>query len=378
MPRCRYPHILLVVLALATPVWSAGFARHDSVHTAIFSDFRYEGRQPANGTVRLDGNSYLNPVIAGSYSDPAIVRVGRDYYLTNASFTLFPGGPILHSRDLVHWKHIGAAISRPEQFSYKGLDTWQGDYANDLKYRNGIFYFSGACQGCGGPFLMTTRNPAGVWSGPVFLQLEGIDTSIFFDDDGRAYLLICGPPPGGAKWEGHRAILMQELDLNSLKLIGERFTLVDGGDDPGGKPYWLEGPHLLKHEGRYVLIAAQGGTKEAHTQVAFRADRLRGPYVPRPRNPILSQIGLDAQRRFPVTQAGHADFVRTQAGEWWAVFLASRPWSADELTYNTGRETFLLPLRWKDGWPEILPKGEAVPLKGSSAPPAGRAHGRAA
>lgn len=359
--RWNLAHLAAAILLAAAPVCDARTAAEPGSSTAVFSDFRYDGRAPAGVGGRPDAGSYANPVISGSHADPAIVRVGRDYFLTTSSFTLFPGGPIFRSRDLVHWRQIGSAISRAEQFSFRGLDTWQGDYANDLKVKDGVFYFTSACQGCGGPFLMTARDPAGPWTGPVFLPMEGIDTSIFFDDDGRAYVLICAPPPGGARWEGHRAILMQELDLRTLKLVGERTTLVDGGDDPSGKPFWLEGPHLIKREGRYVLIAAQGGTKEAHSEVAFRADRLRGPYLPNPHNPILSQNGLDPNRPSPIVQAGHADLVQTPAGDWWAVFLASRPWGADELTYNAGRETFLLSATWKDGWPQILPRGVPVP-----------------
>ncbi len=290
------------------------------------------------------------------------MRVGPDYYLTTSSFTVFPGAPVLHSRDLVHWRQVGAAISRPEELSFKGLDTWQGDYANDIKHKDGVFYLLTSCAGCGGPLVKTAPAAAGPWSPAVFLPMEGIDPSIFFDDDGRAYVLICAPPPGGARWTGHRAILMQELDLHTLRLVGPRSTLVDGGDDPGGRPFWLEGPHLIKHDGRYVLIAAQGGTKEAHVEVAFRADRLLGPYLPDPRNPILSQNDLDPARPNAVTQAGHADIVETAAGDWWAVFLGSRPWSPDPLAYNTGRETFLLPMTWRDGWPVILPPGAPVPL----------------
>lgn len=358
--RARRATVLIV--AACGLVAAAPLAPGSAAPSAVFTDFRYEGGRPAQPAARPPAGEFRNPILSGSHSDPAIVRVGADFYLTTASFTLYPGAPVFRSRDLVHWRQVGAALSGPGAPSFKGLDTWQGGYANDLKAKDGVFYFLTTCMGCGGSLVETARDPAGPWSAPTFLPLEGIDPSIFFDDDGRAYVLASATPLGGERWPGHRAIIMQELDLPTLKLVGPRTALVDGGDDPSGRPFWLEGPHLLKHDGRYVLIAAQGGTKEAHAEVAFRADRLRGPYLADPHNPILSQNGLDPRRPHPVTQTGHADLVQTAAGDWWAVFLGSRPWSADPLAYNTGRETFLLPLTWRDGWPEILPPGAPVPL----------------
>ena len=144
-------------------------------------------------------------------------------------------------------------------------------------------------------------------------------------------------------------------------MTGARTFIVDGGAKRAEMPFWIEGPHLFWKDGRYYLICAEGGTKEAHHEVVFRADAVRGPWHPGP-SPILSQLGLDPARPDPVVQAGHADFVQTPAGDWWAVFLASRPWGAGDLDYNTGRETFLLPVHWRDGWPLILPQGLSVPL----------------
>ena len=117
------------------------------------------------------------------------------------------------------------------------------------------------------------------------------------------------------------------------------------------------------------------GTKEHHSEVAFRADRLRGPYVARGA-PILTQEGLDPARPDRVVQAGHADLVQTPACDWWSVFLASRPVGPGQLDYLTGRETFLLPVKWQDGWPVIVPAGRGIPPRGTAprlAPSAGLA-----
>src|SRR5690606_36990363 len=120
-----------------------------------------------------------------------------------------------------------------------------------------------------------------------------------------------------------------------------------------------EAPHLFKVDGTYYLIAAEGGTGDQHSEVVFRSDDVWGPYEPYAGNPILTQRHLDPARPFPVTSTGHADFVQTPGGDWWAVFLGTRPYEGDH--YNTGRETFLMPVRWVDGWPVITSGDETVP-----------------
>ena len=334
---------------------------------ASFSRFRYEGHQPTHARPLPPGH-YRNPIIQGSYSDPSIIRVGGDYYLTSASMTFWPGLPIFHSRDLVHWRQIGSALDRPGQMKIAGLDTWLGIYAPALAYDAGTFYLITTCQGCGGNFILTTRRPEGPWSDPHWLPFAGIDPSLFFDTDGRAWVVNNGPPEGTPRYDGHRAIWLQQIDVKTFTMIGERRVIVDGGTDPAKHPFWIEGPHLFRKDGGYILVAAQGGTKERHSEVACRAPGLAGPWTPAP-EPILSQLDLDPARPDPVVQAGHADLIATPAGDWWAVFLASRPWGRGELDYNTGRETFLLPVAWRDGWPVILPPGQPVPPT-TRAPPA--------
>ncbi|MDE6857599.1 MAG: family 43 glycosylhydrolase, partial [Alistipes sp.] len=210
-------------------------------------------------------------------------------------------------------------------------------------------------------YIVKCKDPlAGVWSDPIPLpEVEGIDPSLFFDDDGRAYLLHNDMPPGGRQWKSHRALWLREFDTERDCTVGERTLLLDGGLDFAAQPEWLEGPHLYKHDGRYYLLAAEGGTYEEHSQVALVSDDIRGPYVPCAVNPILTQRDLPADRADKVTSVGHADMVCTPEGEWWAVFLGCRPYDGD--FYNTGRETFLLPVAWRDGGPVILAQGEAVP-----------------
>jgi len=167
------------------------------------------------------------------------------------------------------------------------------------------------------------------------------------------------PPDNKPLYQGHRAIWIQEFDLAANKLTGPRKVIVNGGVDLAKQPIWIEGPHLYRIKGAYYLMCAEGGTERNHSEVIFRSKSPWGPYEPYKDNPILTQRDLPEDRSNPVTNSGHADLIQMKDGSWWAVFLASRPYEG--FRYNTGRETFLLPVTWKDGWPVILDKGQPVP-----------------
>ncbi|TPE62718.1 glycoside hydrolase family 43 protein [Sandaracinobacter neustonicus] len=329
---------------------------------ANFRWFHYKGSDPVDAVAKPGAGEFRNPVLAGFYPDPSIVRVGPDYYLVNSSFSWFPGVPVWHSRDLVSWRQIGNAIDRPGMVDFKGKELSQGLFAPTISWHDGIFYIANTCFACGGNYIVTATNPAGPWSQPHwFPELGwGIDPSLFFDEDGSAWLLNNDVPPGGETYPGHRAVFLQRLDLPSMKLVGPRRMILNGGVKIEEKPEYVEGPHIFRKDGFYYLTVAEGGTGEKHAQVVLRARELEGPYEPFAGNPILTQRGMDPKRPFPVSSAGHADLVQTQAGDWWAVFLATRPYRDD--IYNTGRETFLLPVQWTaDGWPTILKPDVPIP-----------------
>ncbi len=331
------------------------------VGAAAFDRFEYTGSDPVDALVEPGPGEYRNPILQGFYPDPSITRAGDDYYLVNSTFSYFPGIPVFHSRDLVNWTQIGNAIDRPDQLDFKTLGLSRGVFAPAIEHHEGVFYILNTCVDCGGNFLVTASDPKGPWSDPVWLpDLEGgIDPSLFFDADGSAWLLNNGPPVGEPRYDGHRAIWIQRFDAKTNRTFGPRKVLVDGGVDPATNPIWIEGPHIIAKDGWYYLICAEGGTAEGHSQVVLRSRRPDGPYTPNPANPILTQRGLPGDRPNPITSAGHADFVDTRNGEWWASFLAVRPYKGD--FYNTGRETFLLPVTWEDGWPRITRPGEVIP-----------------
>ena len=328
---------------------------------ADFDWFRYGGADPVPEGRAPRPDEYRNPILTGFYPDPSIARVGDDYYLVSSTFAYFPGLPVFHSRDLVSWTQIGNAIDRPDQLDFKRLGLSRGVFAPAIEHHSGTFYILNTCVDCGDNFLITATDPAGPWSDPIWLPelAGGIDPSLFFDEDGRAWVVNNGPPEGTPLYEGHRAIWIQEFDVAAQRMKGPRKVLVNGGVDIAARPIWIEGPHIFREGGFYYLIAAEGGTAEGHSQVVLRSTRPDGPYMAYPGNPILTQRDLPRDRPYPITSAGHADFVRTAAGEWWATFLAVRPYAGDY--YNTGRETFLLPVRWENGWPRITAPGETIP-----------------
>lgn len=307
--------------------------------------------------------TYTNPVLAGFYPDPSICRAGEDYYMTTSTFSYFPGLPIFHSKDLVNWQQVGHAIDRPGQLDYKGGGVSRGLFAPSIRYHKGVYYIVCTHVTNLGNFVITATDPKGPWSNPVKLpQVNGIDPSLFFDENDKAWIVYNSiPPENKSLYDGHRTIRIYAFDREKLAVTGEEKILVNGGTDIRQKPVWIEAPHIFQKDGWYYLICAEGGTGYNHSEVVFRSRQADGPYIPYENNPILTQRHLDPGRPNPVTTTGHADFVETQTGNWQAVFLACRPYEGDH--YNTGRETFMAPVRWKDGWPHILEGKETIKFR---------------
>ena len=180
--------------------------------------------------------TFRNPIIPGFYPDPSICRVGNDYYLVTSTFEYFPGIPIFHSRDLVNWRQIGHALSRPSQLNLDGLPYSSGLYAPTIRYHDGMFYVINTLVSMYttrnspfGNFSVTATDPGGEWSDPYWLDdAPGIDPSLLFDDDGRAWFTGNRVPLDGEMFPGHREIWLQELDLKTMQLVGEKVSLWDG------------------------------------------------------------------------------------------------------------------------------------------------------
>ncbi len=347
--------ILACLTLITASTSSAALAATQPI--AAFEYVSYSGTPDAEHA-QIAPDSFANPVLPGFQPDPSIVRRGDDYYLVNSTFSWFPGLPIYHSRDLVNWRQIGNAIDRPSQLNFGRNGTTRSLFAPAIHFANDTFYIVNTCIECGNNFIISAKDPAGPWSDPVFLDFGGIDPSLFVDDDGRAWISYNDAPPGEPEYEGHRALWLQEIDLKTMKMMPTRTLLRDKGVVYADKPIWAEGPHVYKIGDFYYLTAAEGGTADQHSQTIYRADKVTGPYLPGPKNPILTQRDLPEGRAWPVQATGHADFVQIPDGSWWAVFLATRPYAGQQT--NLGRETFLLPVTWADGWPTMLPPGEAI------------------
>ncbi|MFN3410146.1 MAG: glycoside hydrolase family 43 protein [Limisphaerales bacterium] len=293
-------------------------------------------------TLPLSARTFTNPVVPGFYADPSICRVGDDYYLVTSSFEYFPGVPILHSRDLVHWRKLGHVLTRRSQLNVEKMRASMGIFAPTLRHHDGVFYLITTLVGGRGNFYVTATNAAGPWSDPVWLDADGIDPSLFFDDDGQVYYT--------RQADGERGYTAQRrLNLQTGKLEGPLRELWRG---TGG--IWPEGPHLYKVDGRYYLMISEGGTSYDHAITVARSDSPWGPFEANPRNPILTHRHLPDH---PFQALGHGDLVETPAG-WWVVFLGFRPQGGRY--HHLGRETFLAPVTWEDGWP-VINGGQPLP-----------------
>jgi xylan 1,4-beta-xylosidase len=292
-----------------------------------------------------------NPVLPGCHPDPSICRVGADYYLITSTFEYFPGLPIHHSRDLVHWRLIGHVLDRPGQLPLDGVRPSGGLFAPTLRHDRGVSYvvctlLDGARES--GNFVVTAPHPTGPWSDPVWLDdAPGIDPSLFFDDDGRAWF-VGNRPILGAELAGRTEIWMREFDPARLQLTGPEYVLFSGALVDAK---WAEGPHLFRLGGYYYLLLAEGGTEQNHAVTVARSEQVTGPYRNNPGNPVLTHRHLG--RAQPIVGTGHADLVQTPGGDWYAVLLALRPYGG--YFPNLGRETFLASVVWEDGWPIVNP-----------------------
>jgi xylan 1,4-beta-xylosidase len=294
--------------------------------------------------------SFRNPILPGCYPDPSICRVDEDYYLVTSTFEYFPGLPIFHSRDLIHWRQIGHVLDRPSQLDLDEVRPSGGLYAPTIRHHNGTFYVINTLvdgKTGRGNFIVTATQPQGPWSEPYWLDANGIDPSLLFDDDGKCWYVGTRLNEDGYYTE-HTEIFLQELDLKKMKLVGEETVLWDGAVKG---VVWAEAPHIYKVSGYYYLLIAEGGTAHHHAVTIVRSKNIAGPYETYRGNPVLTHrhLGLD----YPIVGTGHADLVETQNGEWWAVLLAMRPYGG--YYYNLGRETFLVPVRWEDEFPIFSP-----------------------
>ena len=285
-----------------------------------------------------------NPLLPGFYPDPSICRVGEDFYMVTSSFSYFPGVPVFHSRDLVHWEQLGHCLNRPEQLSLDWQAMSGGVYAPTIRWHDGLFYMVTTNVSHTGNFYVTAADPAGPWSDPHPIRgAVGIDPSFFWDEDGTCYMSAT------TDWAEHNpGVWVARVDLRTDCIVGERELVFRGAAVNAWSP---EAPHLYKKDGWYYLMIAEGGTEDYHAVTIARSRSPLGPYESYPGNPILTHrhLGLD----YPICNVGHGDLVQLADGSWYIVALGSR--LIGGYHKNMGRETFIAPVDWSGEWPVVSP-----------------------
>ncbi|KAJ5726638.1 uncharacterized protein N7483_007995 [Penicillium malachiteum] len=306
---------------------------------------------------------FNNPIIPGFNPDPSICRVDDDYFLVTSTFEYFPGIPVYHSKDLLQWELIGHVITRHSQINMRTTEPSGGLWAPTIRYHKARFYVSVGCTHRFRPkewdiviprgFYVSTSDiwDSSSWSDPTFFDVPGIDQDLFFDDNGKVYFSAVNMiiDPKVKKHGLGLATFTVEIDLATGRCLGpaEWNRLSDFGIGIA------EGPHIFKKDGYYYLTTAEGGTDEGHQQWIFRSTE--GPFGPWEVGPEGSVNPIIFNNDHPqIRNTGHLDFIETPNGKWFAVFLGVRPQGEkSELPSQLGRETFMSPVEWIDGWPIV-------------------------
>lgn len=286
--------------------------------------------------------TYVNPILAGDYSDPDVVRVGDDFYLTASSFTNVPGLPVLHSKDLVNWTLVGYALARNVPDAHHAVPRHGGGvWAPAIRHHGGRFliYYPDPDFGI---FMVSATDPKGPWTAPVLVDdtRGAIDPAPFWDDDGQAWLVHGF---AGSRAGFKNVITLKKMSADGKRTLGGEKRIIEGDKLPkvatseGPMPWFTtEGPKLYKRNGWYYVFVPSGSVKGGW-QGVFRARHIEGPYEGR---------NVMDQGDTPVNGPHQGAWVDTPAGEDWFVHFSD----AD----SYGRRVYLQPMRWgADGWPVI-------------------------
>jgi beta-xylosidase len=290
---------------------------------------------------------YRNPILYADYSDPDVIRVGTDYYLTASSFDAVPGLPILHSRDLVNWELIGHVYAaQPPLEVFSKVQHGNGAWAPSIRYHAGEFFIFYPDPDFG-IYMVKAKDPRGPWSEPLLIKrAKGwIDPCPLWDDDGQAYLVSAF----AASRSGVKSVLaVSRLSPDGTAVRDGGAIVFDGhAEDPT-----VEGPKFYKRNGYYYIFAPAGGVATGW-QLALRSRSIYGPYE---RRVVLRQ------GHSTVNGPHQGGWVDTPGGEFWFVhFQDAGPY---------GRIVHLQPMKWVDDWPVIGDNG--MPVASHRKPEVGR------
>lgn len=290
--------------------------------------------------------TYQNPILRGMYPDPSIVRVGDTYYLANSTFEYYPGITISKSTDLLNWTRLPSVATSAQQADLRSSKSNEGIFAVCIRYYEGHFYVITTNFAEFKTFFIRGKlidNDTIEWENQrTEVDIMGIDPDIYFEE-GRMYIQFTGYIDD----RGTKAIQQVEIEAATCNILRgpEILTYGTGGRD-------VEGPHIIKKNGWYYLLIAEGGTGVGHMITMMRSRTLWGPYAEEAGiNPLFTNRDRAEQ---PLQNIGHADLFQDTAGNWWLTCLGTRPASVGftQIT-NIGRETLLYPVIWDGEWPQI-------------------------
>lgn len=274
-------------------------------------------------------NLYRNPILYGDYSDPDVIRVGKDYYMISSSFTYIPGIPVLHSTDLVHWERIGYAADHLPYERYNRPVHKCGTFAPSIRWHNGLFYVY-VCLPDEGLMAFTATDPAGEWDAHLVKDVSGwIDPCPLFEPDGSAWLLHgfaasrCGI---------NNILYLHRMSADGLQILDKGKRVYDG-DEHGDVT--VEGPKIYHRGEFYYILCPAGGVAHGY-QLALRAKDKYGPYE---RKVVLQQGST------PINGPHQGGWVDTPQGENWFIHFQD--------VGEYGRIPHLQPVEWKNDWPEM-------------------------
>ncbi len=280
-----------------------------------------------------------NPIIRGFYPDPSICEAEGKYYIVCSSFQYLPGVPVFESEDLVNWKQVANALTRTTQVELHKVPSSGGVFAPTLRYHEGIFYMVTNNNTFGKNFYIYTDDIKGEWSEPIFVDQEGIDPSLLFDN-GKVYFTS-----NGNDAEGKGCILQCEIDIKTGEKLTESIPVWGGS---GGR--YLESPHLYHIGDWYYMMAAEGGTEYGHMITYARSREPFGPFEGYQGNPVLTNRNLGGNQSL-IQGIGHGDLIRDKKGNYYIVCLGFRQSGEWQPYHHLGREVFLAPVSWQeDGW----------------------------
>lgn len=321
----------LVILCTVTSLFRVSTAQNAAVTNSTI-------RPVSKVWVADNGDgTYKNPILHADYSDPDVIRVGDDFYLTASSFNATPGLPILHSKDLVNWELLAYALKEQSPADlYSKPQHGNGVWAPAIRYHNGEFYIFYPDPDYG-IYVVKARNAAGPWSPPLLVKAAKgwIDPCPLWDDDGNAYLVNAM----AASRSGIKSILVvSRMSADGTRLLDEGTLVFDGHD----KNPTVEGPKFYKRNGYYYIFAPAGGV-DTGWQLALRSRNVYGPY---------EQRVVLAQGKTQINGPHQGGWVETPSGESWFIHFQ------DKGAY--GRVVHLQPMKWIDHWPVMGDHGEPV------------------